>query len=320
MDQVTCHRWILYVVADSKYTKKFVIFVDCINLTEMAVFNKNKKERKPSMKKKLFFSLGSLAMILLLSGVISIIEYRRMSDYVSDLIAANIKSINLSQKLADLTQEYNDQMLAVVVQNDISLMPDFNLDYFNAQSDSLRSSFTSSRMLPKVDSVVTAFDAFMKTSLKFDEVFLADNVNTGEWFFGSLQPRYTKLRQDLISLNDVIHEELQRNSADFDAGFYRSIIPGVVSVGAGLLLILLLLYFTMAYYVKPIYRMADGIDGYRHSGRRHVYEFDGDDQLSDINAGITEIIDENVELKKRVKKLRDERERLLQNISDLTAE
>ena len=76
----------------------------------------------------------------------------------------------------------------------------------------------------------------------------------------------------------------------------------------------------MAYYVKPIYRMADGIDGYRHSGRRHVYEFDGDDQLSDINAGITEIIDENVELKKRVKKLRDERERLLQNISDLTAE
>lgn len=284
------------------------------------VNTRKKKENKPSMKKKLFFSLGSLAMILLLSGIISIIEYRRMSDYVSELIAANIKSINLSHKLADLTQEYNDQMLAVVVQNDISLMPDFNLDYFNAQSDSLRSSFTSSRMLPKVDSVVTAFDAFMKTSLKFDEVFLADNVNTGEWFFGSLQPRYLKLRQDLASLNEVIHDELQRNSADFDAGFYRSIIPGVVSVGAGLLLILLLMYFTMVYYVKPIIRMSDGIDSYRLSGRRHVYEFDGDDQMANINSGLTEIIDENVELKKRVKNLRDERERLLQNVADLSAE
>lgn len=272
------------------------------------------------MKKKLFFSLGSLAMILLLSGIISIIEYRRMSDYVSELIAANIKSINLSHKLADLTQEYNDQMLAVVVQNDISLMPDFNLADFNAQSDSLRNSFTSSRMLPKVDSVVTAFDAFMKTSLKFDEVFLADNVNTGEWFFGSLQPRYLKLRQDLASLNEVIHDELQRNSADFDAGFYRSIIPGVVSVGAGLLLILLLMYFTMVYYVKPIIRMSDGIDSYRLSGRRHVYEFDGDDQMANINTGLTELIDENVELKKRVKNLRDERERLLQNVADLSAE
>lgn len=265
------------------------------------------------MKKKLFFSLGSLAMILLLSSVISILEYRRMSDYVSELIASNIKSINLSQKLADITQEYNDQMLAVVVQNDISLMPDFNLTYFNAQSDSLRSSFTSSKMLPKVDSVVMSFDAFMKTSLKFDEVFLADSVDTGEWFFGSLQPRYTKLRQDLNSLNEVIHEELRDNSANFDAGFYRSIIPGVVSVGAGLLLILLLLYFTMVYYVRPIYRMSDGVDSYRVSGRRYIYEFDGDDQLANINSGLTEIIEENVELKRRLKNLRDEREKLMEN-------
>ena len=274
---------------------------------------RRKKERKPSMRKKLFFSLGSLAMILLLSSVISILEYRRMSDYVSELIASNIKSINLSQKLADITQEYNDQMLAVVVQNDISLMPDFNLTYFNAQSDSLRSSFTSSKMLPKVDSVVMSFDAFMKTSLKFDEVFLADSVDTGEWFFGSLQPRYTKLRQDLNSLNEVIHEELRNNSADFDAGFYRSIIPGVVSVGAGLLLILLLLYFTMVYYVRPIYRMSDGVDSYRVSGRRYIYEFDGDDQLANINSGLTEIIEENVELKRRLKNLRDEREKLMEN-------
>ena len=287
----------------------------------MAVFNfRKRKEKRPSMTKKLFFSLGALAMILLLSSVISILEYRRMSDYVSDLIASNIKSINLSQKLADLTQEYNDQMLAVVVQNDISMMPDFNLDYFNAQSDSLRNSFTSSRMLPKVDSVVMSFDAFMKTSQMFDEVFLADTVNTGEWFFGSLQPRYIKLRQDLTSLNEVIHEELMTNSADFDAGFYRSIMPGIVAIGAGFILIILLFYFIMVYYVKPIYRMSDGIDGYRLSGRRHVYEFDGDDQLANINSGVTELIEENVELKKRMKNLRDERERLIQNISDLSAE
>ena len=287
----------------------------------MAIFNiRKRKERKPSMSRKLFFSLGSLAMILLLSSVISILEYRRMSDYVSELIAANIKSINLSQRLADLTQEYNDQMLAVVIQNDISMMPDFNLDYFNAQSDSLRSSFTSSRMLPKVDSVVMSFDAFMKTSQMFDEVFLADTVNTGEWFFGSLQPTYMKLRQDLTYLNEVIYEDLKNNSSDFDAGFYRSIMPGIVAIGAGLLLIVLLFYFIMIYYVRPIYRMSDGIDGYRLSGRRHVYEFDGDDQLANVNAGVTELIDENVELKKTVKNLRDDRERLLQSISDMSAE
>jgi hypothetical protein len=273
----------------------------------MLKFKRKKAEKIPSLSRKVFLSLGSIAAILLLSGVISILEYRRMSTYVSDLIAANIKSITLSQKLSDLTDEYNHQMLSVVVQNDISKMPEFNLEYFNAQADSLKESFTSKRALPMVDSVSLSFNRFMETSLRFDEVFLADNVDTGEWFFGTLQPCYNKFRHDIGVLNEMIHEELTSNSADFDAGFYRSIIPGVVSVGAGLILVFLLLYFTIANYVHPIYRISDGIDAYRKTGRRHVYTFDGDDQLANINEGVTDIIEENLELKKRVKALKEDR-------------
>ena len=270
-------------------------------------FFRKKKGLKPSMRRKLVLSLGSLAAILLLSGVISILEYRRMSDYVSELIAANIKSINLSQKLADITEEYNHKMLSVVVQNDISIMPDFNLSQFNAQADSLKNSFTSQNALPMVDTVSTSFNEFIRTSMKFDEVFLADSVDTGEWFFGTLQPCYNKFRHDMGILNDNIHEELRRNSADFDAGFYRSIIPGFVSVAAGLVLIMLLFYFIMVFYVNPIYKMSAGVDNYRLSGRRHTYEFDGDDQLANINSGITELIEENIELKRRIKHLREDR-------------
>lgn len=270
---------------------------------------RQRREQMPSLSRKVFLSLGSIAAILLLSSVISILEYRRMSSYVSDLIAANIKSINLSQKLADLTEEYNHQMLSVVVQNDISKMPEFNLQYFNDQADSLKNSFTSKTALPMVDSVARSFNDFMLTSLKFDEVFLADNVNTGEWFFGTLQPSYNKFRQDMAVLNEMIHAELTRNSADFDAGFYRSVIPGIVAIGAGLLLVFLLLYFIMSNYVRPIYRISDGIDNYMKSGRRHGYVFDGDDQLANINNGVTELIEENIELKNRVKALKEDRSR-----------
>jgi hypothetical protein len=270
---------------------------------------RQRREQMPSLSRKVFLSLGSIAAILLLSSVISILEYRRMSSYVSDLIAANIKSINLSQKLADLTEEYNHQMLSVVVQNDISKMPEFNLQYYNDQADSLKNSFTSKTALPMVDSVARSFNDFMLTSLKFDEVFLADNVNTGEWFFGTLQPSYNKFRQDMAVLNEMIHAELTRNSADFDAGFYRSVIPGIVAIGAGLLLVFLLLYFIMSNYVRPIYRISDGIDNYMKSGRRHGYVFDGDDQLANINNGVTELIEENIELKNRVKALKEDRNR-----------
>lgn len=279
-------------------------------------FLRNKRERKPSMRRKLCLSLGSLAMILLLSSVISIVEYRRMSSYVSDLIASNIHSINLSQRLADITEEYNHQMLAVVVQNDISLMPEFNIKYFNAQADSLKNSFTKQTALPMVDTVSTSFNKFMTTSLKFDEVFLADSVDTGEWFFGTLQPCYNAFREDMAVLNEMIHDELRTNSADFDAGFYRSIIPGVVSVAAGILLVILLLYFTMVYYVNPIYKISSGIDNYRMSSRRFSYSFDGDDQLANINNGVSELIEENLELRRRITTLREDREKMLKTIAE----
>ncbi|MBR2855817.1 MAG: hypothetical protein IKB85_00105 [Bacteroidales bacterium] len=265
------------------------------------------RERKPSLRKKVYLSLGSLATILLLSGLLSILEYRRMSNYVSDLITSNINSIVLSQRLSDLTQEHNHQMLSVVVMNDISLMPEFREMPFAVVADSLRTTFTSESAQPMLDSVVTSFDDFVMTSRKFDEVFLADTVNTGEWFFGTLQPKYNSLIQNLGKLNELIHEELKYNSENFDAGFYRSIIPGVVSVSAGLILILLLLYFIMVNYVRPIYRISEGIDNYRASARRHVYEMDGDDQLANINTGVGELIEENLELKRRVKALKEER-------------
>ena len=268
-------------------------------------FLRKKRELKPSMKRKLVLSLGSVAAILILSGVISIIEYRRMSDYVSELITANIKSINLSNRLADITEEYNHQMLAVVVQNDISIMPDFNLDDFKFQADSLKNSFTSGAALPLVDTLTTSFNAFMNTSLKFDEVFLADSVDTGEWFFGTLQPTYNEFRHDMGVLNDMIHSELRHNSEDFDAGFYRSIIPGVVSVGAGLILIVLLFYFIMSLYINPIYKIADGLNNYRLSNKKHNYEFDGDDQLANVNEGLSDLIEEKTELKRRIKALRE---------------
>ena len=66
------------------------------------LFRRN-SEKRPSMRVRLVRARGTIAGVLLLSGVISILEYRRMSDYVSELISSNIKSINLSQKLSDIT-------------------------------------------------------------------------------------------------------------------------------------------------------------------------------------------------------------------------
>ena len=274
-----------------------------------------KRAKKPSMRRKLFLSLGSIAAALLLTCVISILEYQRMSNFVSELIASNINSLNQSRKLASMVENYHLGMLAVVVENDISRMPDFNNGAFSAQCDTLIASFTaSSKARQLVGPVLQSFSDYVSTSQQFDQIFLSADVDPGKWFFETLQPSYNQVRDNLDSLSRAIHNELRDNSENFDAGFYRGVMPGFVCVGVGLLLVFLLTYFIIVFYVNPLMKMASGIDNYRSAGKRYNVSFDGDDQIADINTGITELVEENLELKRRVKDLREDRQKLFKDL------
>ena len=178
------------------------------------------KEFKLTMRMKLTLSLSAIAVTLLVSSVISIMEYYRMSDYVSDLIADNIRSVNVAQKLSEVTNKYNLDLLTLIGDNSVNTLPDFHQKEFMGHCDSLRNSLTSDKMVPLTDSVVYAYSAYMLTSLE---------------------------------LNDV---------------------------------------------------MLSGLNNYRSYNKKYSYSFEGDDQLVELNDGITELTGENQMLRKRVANLR----------------
>ena len=228
-----------------------------------------------------------------------------MSHYVSDLIADNINSINVAERLANASNDYNLELLKVIGDTAKTALPQFKQEEFMAHCDSLKKSLTSEKMLPLADSVVYSYSAYMLTSLELKDVMLSDFTDARAWYFNRLQPKYSRLRSDIDVLNTAIYKELKKNSATFERGFYRSIIPGAVAVAVGLLLILLLLFFIMVYYVNPIYKMIAGLKDNIAFGKKYNYTFDGDDQLTELNEGISEITDDNQMLRKRLQDIRE---------------
>ena len=83
----------------------------------------------------------------------------------------------------------------------------------------------------------------------------------------------------------------------------------VASVAVGVLLVILLMFFIVSYYVNPLNRMLAGLDDYRSMGRRYGYAFEGDDQLADLNQGITELTEENRQYRRRIKLLKETQSR-----------
>lgn len=266
------------------------------------------QDRHLSIRMKLTLSLSAIAVALLVSCVISILEYSRMSNYVSELIAEDIKRINVSQRLAEVSNTYNLDILAVVGEDSIGRLPEFDQQAFMDHCDSLKMSLTSIGAQPLADSVVYSYSAYMLTSLELRNVLLSDFIDTRTWYFQRLQPRFKRLTSDLDALSNAVYKDLKRNSETFQRGFYRSIIPGAVAVGVGLLLILMLLFFLLVYYVNPLYKMLAGMDNYRSCNKKYSFDFEGDDQLKELNAGITELIRENQQLRKRISDLREKQE------------
>jgi len=268
------------------------------------IINKFKTGRL-SMKMKFTLSLSAIAAMLLVSSIISIMEYSRMSHYVSSLIADNIYSINVAEKLANASNDYNLSILKVIGDTSSAKLPAFNQVEIMAHCDSLRESLAAENMITLADSVKYSYSAYMLTSLELKDVLLSDFIDARTWYFQRLQPKYNRLRSDIETLNSSIYNELKKNSVTFDRGFYRSVIPGIVAVSVGLLLILLFYFFIMVYYIHPLNKMLGGIKDYQSFNRHYNYTFEGDDQLSDLNNGIAELAEENQQLNNRIHEIRD---------------
>lgn len=260
-----------------------------------------------SLKAKLYLSLSSIAMVLLISSIISVMEYGRMSSYVSDMIADNVRSVNVAQKLSDQANEYNLAVLAVVGDESSSIRPAFDEDVFALRCDSLRHSSQNLQIMHLADSVQYSFAAYMLTSMELEDVLLSDFIDTRTWYFERLQTRYNRLQSDIDALSDAIYDELADNSVSFEGAFYRSIIPGFVTVAVGLLLVMMLLFFLKSNYADPVYGMLASLRNYRSYGRDYTLSFDGDDQLAELNESIREVTEENKLLRKRISAMKNSR-------------
>jgi len=260
-----------------------------------------------SIATKLFLALSAIAMVMLVTAIISVLEYRKMSNYVTDEIGKDISCINASEALETAADRYNHQILATVGSAD-SLTAVTNFDR-KALADTCVRAFEvlmEEENLPVLDSLANAFNAYIVESEGLETIVRSDFIDSRQWFFDSLQPAFNKFADLLDLYNLQVNEDLLVKADDFQMGYYRSLVPVLVSVLVGMILIAMFFFFMIVNYVRPLYKMLKGIDEYNNRGIKYHFNFDGDDQLEELNSEITMVVEENIELKKRVKDLKGE--------------
>lgn len=276
-------------------------------MIELKSFIKNRiRKGGLGMRGKLTLGFALLALILFLSSIIAIFEYRRMSNYVSELIAENIRSINTAHKLLNACDDYNLRLLTAIGDDSIDSLPSFDRQDFFENYDNLRDAIKRKSEMAMADSVLYAYTAYLLVAGEINTVWLSDFSTTREWYFNRLQPVYYRLRNYIDALTDFSYDALRTNSVSLQESFYRSIMPGVIAVCVGILIVILFLYFIVSRYVNPVRKMLKHIQDYERFDKSYTLKFENSDELTALNNELTDIIEQNLSLKRRFNSSRDD--------------
>ena len=251
------------------------------------------------IRKKISLGFVVIGAILFLSSVIAIFEFNRMRHSVTDLMTDNINSINTSRLLLELTDEYNFMLLSSVIL-DSALNSEKALydDRFEKYIGNIKSKFTSQAEVAVADSLTSAYNAYLVKIGEAASIMQKTPEERRDWYKNELVPAYNNLKMYKRKLGLLAQGALAENTAQLQDGFYRSIMPGIIAVAAGILLVLLFNYFINLYFISPVLLISRGLKSYKEFNTRYNVQFDNDDELQDLNSEIKTIIAEPKTLKK----------------------
>ncbi|MBQ7772954.1 MAG: MCP four helix bundle domain-containing protein [Bacteroidales bacterium] len=252
-----------------------------------------------AIKRKISLGFVVIATILLVSSAISIYEFIKMRSTVSNLINDNISAINTTRLLLDVTDEYNFNLLEGIGDETRELLVlDADDDMFSSNLKGLRESFTTEQERMYADSVLFAYTAYVIVMKDAQEVWQSDYTGRRAWYFSKLHPVYMRLRWYLQKLTLTSQEALAENSMNMSDSFYRSIMPGVVTVLMGMVMVFLFNYFINFYFVNPLMRISRGVSDYLFRKKSYNVVVENDDELKDLNENVRELVETNRKLSK----------------------
>lgn len=253
------------------------------------------------IKTKVLLGTTVIGLILLISCVISFVEFERLSKYVSSVLADNIACVNTSRHLMNISEEYNTYILEQIGSDDyFAEVPQLSDNQnFIKNFENLKNHFTIEAERSMADSVLYAYVAYMHVVSEVPDIWFDGYSYRRTWYFDRLQGVYDKLRDYIQRLTLISQNALAENYYSLNDRFYRSITPIIVAAGVGIILVILFNYFINIYFIIPVVKINKGLKLYKEYNKRYDVKFDyGKDQVQELNENIKDLVEENIILKR----------------------
>ncbi|MFI3298691.1 MAG: hypothetical protein R3Y49_02690 [Rikenellaceae bacterium] len=244
------------------------------------------KSLRNLIRRKVRFGIFFIAALLFFSGMISSGELVRLNKTTSELLSASKGNIELCKTLLDCVQQENTLFLHSI-QDSSRVSPRIAEIHiiFDTTMTKIKSAFKDqSSTLLGVERIEKAADRYNQ------DVSDMTGKITLEWFANMYSTSYEGLTTSIKEFMILNENNILASAGEIQGNANRASLLGILSLGAGILLLVLFYFLLNGFFLSPILKVQKGLTAYLEREVPYKVEIETQDEIRLLSEGIKDLI------------------------------
>lgn len=229
-----------------------------------------------------------LVFMLLIAGMMSIWQLRKMNNSFSDVIDNNYQSIEHALKIIYALERKDSGILMHYLGNvdeGISVIK-------SADSTIVKSMIEIRKNATEVgeDKVIENIEREYKAYFALLDSIVDNKVGAEEVFYNNLHSQFTKTKAEVNHLLELNQVSMYSKSREMHNNLYQAMMPGIVSIILAIVFALLLNFFISRYFVEPLHKLIAATQNYKPPLSNLNVDIQSEDELKTLQLEINNLI------------------------------
>ena len=240
------------------------------------------------LKVKIFSSFMLLVFMLLIAGLMSIWELRKMNDSFSDVIDNNYQSIEHALKVIYALEREDSGILMVYLGDETE-----GLSVINAADSTIQKSMIGIRKNATEkgeEGVIKNIEMEYATYRALLDSAIVSKSSSNEMVYKSLHNQFIKTKSEVNFLMELNQTSMYSKATEMHNRLYQTMMPGIVSIILAIIFALLLNFFISRYFVTPLHKLILATQSYKPPLTNLNVEIRSEDELKTLKLEIDNLI------------------------------
>lgn len=239
------------------------------------------------IRRKIIIGFVSLALLVIGAGGVSFFELTRIEKNTRQILNAGNRNMNISRELLDGAEMQHFSLLHTYSTGNVFAGYDsLFLAGRKMFTDALESERESGN--DSLNGIDSAFKNYERLTRGY---FTGFGDHGTDWLRNDYWNAYLNLTTAIKDYMTTTEYDIGKRAENIEDNAYRAITPSLVTLGVILLLLFVLFYFIDLYYIKPVVKMSEALDGWVKYNTPFNPRFEGRDETFKLKENIGELID-----------------------------